>query len=136
VAADRRKKGDTELVMALAYGASPEHAAHKAGLSRRTVYRRLADPAFRARVTDLRADLARRTAGMITAAGLQAVKTLTTLQESATAEAVRLGAARAMLDLGCKLREHVEWAERLAGLEASLQALLGTLERPGTPDAS
>jgi hypothetical protein len=120
--------------MALACGASPENAAHKAGLSRRTVYRRLADPAFRARITDLRADLARRAVGMITAAGLGAVKTLTTLQESATAEAVRLAAARATLDLGCRLREHVEWAERLAALEASLQALLDTLERPGTPD--
>jgi transcriptional regulator of acetoin/glycerol metabolism len=42
VAAGRKRKGDAELVLALACGASPENAAQKAGLSRRTVYRRLA----------------------------------------------------------------------------------------------
>jgi hypothetical protein len=120
--------------MALACGASPESAAQKDSLSRRTVYRRLADPAFLTRVTEQRAELARRAAGMLTASGLVAVKTLTTLQESATAEGVRLRAARAILDLGCKLRENVDWAERLAALEASLQELLNTLERPATPD--
>jgi hypothetical protein len=125
VATGRKRKGDAELVLALACGATAENAAQKAGLSRRTVYRRLADPAFRARVTAMRAEMARRAAGMVTAAGLGAVKTLATLQESAASEAVRLGAARATIELGCKLRETVEWADRLAALEGRLEALLG-----------
>jgi hypothetical protein len=125
VATGRKKKGDAELVQALACGASPESAAQKAGLSRRTVYRRLADPAFRAQVIELRAEMVRRSTGMVTAAGLAAVKTLMTLQDSAASEAVRLGAARATLELGCKLRENVDWAERLAALEGRLETLLG-----------
>ena len=131
MAVGRNRKGDTELVLALAYGLSPESAAEKAGLSRRTVYRRLEDPAFRARVTDLRADMVRRAAGMAAFAGPSAVKALTTLQESAASEAVRLGAARATLELGCKLREAVERTDRLAALEARLESLLGQLAPPG-----
>src|SRR6266403_567779 len=114
MAAGRKRKKDTELLLALACGATPENAAQKAGLSRRTVFRRLADPAFVAQVAELRADFTRRTAGMTAAAGLGAVKTLTTLQESATSEAVRFWAARATLELGCKLRESVELTERMA----------------------
>ena len=125
MAAGRKRKRDTELVLALACGASPDNAAQKAGLSRRTVFRRLADPAFVAQVGAMRADIARRAAGMLTAAGLAAIKTLTTLQESASSEAVRLGAARATLELGCKLRETVEWTERMAALEGRLETLMG-----------
>jgi hypothetical protein len=125
VSKGRKRKGDAELLLALACGASVENAAQRAGLSRRTVFRRLAAPAFRAQVAEARAEMVRRAAGMFTAAGLPAIKTLTTLQESATSEAVRLGAARATIELGCRLRETVEWAERLASLEGRLEALLG-----------
>ena len=38
----------------------------------------------------------------------------------AKAETVRLGAARAILELGSKLREHEELAERIAALEERL----------------
>ena len=112
------------MALALACGASAENAAQKAGLSRRTAYRRLADPAFRAQVTELRAEIVRRTAGVLTAAGMTAVKTLTMLQESAVSESVRLGAARATIELSCKLRENVGWDERLAALEGRLETLL------------
>jgi hypothetical protein len=122
--AGRKRKADTALVLALACGASAESAAQKTGLSLRTVYRRLAEPAFRGQVKDLRAEMARRLAGMLTAAGIGSVKTFTTLQDSAASESVRLGAARAIVELGCKLRESVEWSERLAALEGQLEALL------------
>src|SRR5262249_1425823 len=110
--------------MALACGASPENAAQKAGLSLRTVYRRLAEPAFRAQVQQVRAEIVQRAASMVSAAGLSAIRTLTTLQESAASEAVRLGAARATLELGCKLRQTVELTERVESLEARLEMLL------------
>jgi len=133
VAAGRKRKADQELVLALVCGASPENAAQKAGLSRRTVYRRLADPGFRAQVNEMRAEMVRRAAGMFTVAGMAAVKTLTTLQESAVSESVRLGAARATIELGCKLRETVEWTERLSALEECLKKLLNGTDRLEDP---
>jgi hypothetical protein len=95
------------------------------------VYRRLADPAFRAQVNEVRADTVRRAADMFSAASLPAIKTLMTLHESATSESVRLGAARAIIELGCKLRENVELTARLAALETRLEMLLSGLNRPG-----
>jgi hypothetical protein len=78
----------------------------------------------------MRTEMAQRAMGMLTAAGMGAIKTLRELQESATSESVRLGAARATIELSCKLRENVEWAERLSGLEERLDTLLGGRDKP------
>ena len=121
MSAGRKRKADSGLILALACGASPESAAQKAKVSLRTVYRRLAEPAFRDQVEEMRAEVARRTAGLLTAAGIASVKTFTTLQESATSESVRLGAARAVVELGLKLREATNLADRVAALEALLR---------------
>jgi hypothetical protein len=137
VAARRKRKGEAALIVALACGASPESAAQKAGLGVRTVYRRLADPAFRAEVNEVRADTVRRAADMFSAASLPAIRTLMTLHESATSESVRLGAARALIELGCKLRENVELIARLAaglGLAGAIPAALAAAERIMTPE--
>ena len=85
-------------------GATVENAAQKAGVSVRTAHRRLADPAFRQQLAEVRSDMLKRTVSMLAAAGLESVKTLVNLQGSASAS-VRLGAARAILDLGIKLRD-------------------------------
>jgi type II secretory pathway component PulF len=122
--AGRRKKADTELVLALAFGATPESAAQRAGVSLRTVYRRLAEPVFRGRVHDVRAEMVQRMAGTLTAAGVGALRTLIALQESAASESVRLGAARTVIEQGCKVRESVEHTERLKALEARVEQLL------------
>lgn len=124
MAAGRKRKADTALMVALACGLSPEAAAQKSGLSVRTVYRRRADSSFRQQVQEVRTEMVRRQGGMFTAAGMAAIKTFTTLQESAKSESVRLGAARAIIELGCKLRETVELMERMAELETRLEALL------------
>ena len=113
-----RKNTDEALLVALACGASVENAARAAGMSPRTAQRRLAEPAFRKRLQDLRTDMAQRTGGMLTAAGMEAVKTLISLQDGSIAAAVRLGAARTVLEFGIKLRENNELAERIAALEA------------------
>jgi hypothetical protein len=127
----RKKKADSGLILALACGASAESAAQKTGLSIRTVYRRLADPSLRQQVDEMRAELTRRVMGMLTAAAIGAVKTMTTLQESATSESVRLGAARAILEQGCKLREFVELSEKLALLERRIEQMVeGALDSP------
>jgi hypothetical protein len=129
VAAGRRRKADAALALALACGATPESAAQKADVSLRTAYRRLADAAFRAQVDEVRAEVMRRSTDMFTAAGLSAIKTLMTLQDSAESESVRLGAARAVIELGCKLREKTETTARIAALEGEFETLLGEADR-------
>ena len=42
-----RKNADDAVLLALACGATVAQAAHRAGVSERTVYRRLKDPASR-----------------------------------------------------------------------------------------
>jgi hypothetical protein len=115
-----KRHADEQLLMALACGATVEAAAQKAGISARTIYRRLDDPAFRRQLQVLRADLVQRTAGMLTAAGGEAVKALLALLKEAIPPATRLGAARAVLELGLKVRDAAELEQRLAALEARL----------------
>jgi hypothetical protein len=124
VSSGRKRKACAELTLALACGASPEVAAQKSGVSPRTVHRRLADPAFRAGVERLRTEMLQRAVSMSGAASLAAVKTLTALQESAKSESVRLGAARALVDLNCKLRQTAEQQARIEALETQLRQLL------------
>ena len=108
---------DTPLLMALACGASPEQAARQCGLSARTVFRRLRQPDFVRELQAVRDDMVRRSAGMLTAAAGEAVKTLVSLMSGAVPPATRLGAARAVLEIGIKVREVTELAERVAALE-------------------
>lgn len=117
----RRKRGDETLVTAPACGATVEGAARKAGLSVRTVYRRLADPDFQERLRRELVELARRTARLLTAASLESVRTLVELQGAALPPAARLGAARAIIALGLKLHEEADLADRVAELESRLE---------------
>src|SRR5215471_14033715 len=77
-----RKKAEDALLLALACGASVDQAARQCGLSSRTVYRRLAEPDFRRRLQALRGDMVSRTAGTLTAAAGEAVRTLLELLKS------------------------------------------------------
>jgi hypothetical protein len=58
-----------------------------------------------------------RTAGTLTAAATEAVRTLLDLLKNSASPAVRLVAARSVLELGLKVREVAEMEERLAALE-------------------
>ena len=113
-----RKNADETLLTALACGATVENAARTAGIGTRTAYRRLKEEAFHQRLRDLRLDMVQRTGGMLTASGMEAVKTLISLQDASVSPAVRLGAARTLLEFGIKMRENGELAERIAALEA------------------
>jgi DNA-binding MurR/RpiR family transcriptional regulator len=115
-----RRSADEPLLVALACGATVQAAAQKAGVSPATVYRRLQEAGFKQRLQELRADMVQRTAGMLTAAAGEAVKTLLALQKDTTPAAVRLGAARAILEIGMKVRDATELEERLAALEQRL----------------
>jgi hypothetical protein len=116
-----RRSADDLLLMTLACGATVEAAAQKAGVSRATVLRRLREPKFQQRLQDFRSDMVKRTAGMLTAASMEAVKTLLDLQKVSVPAAVRLGAARSVLEIGIKVREVSDLEERLSALEQQAQ---------------
>jgi hypothetical protein len=98
-----------------------ESAARECGVTPRTVYRRLSEPAFRRRLQALRSDMVQRTAGTLTAASGEAVRTLLELLKPGVAHNTRLGAARAVLESGVKLRELAELEQRMAALEEQVQ---------------
>src|SRR5262249_13032182 len=112
-----RRNVDQLLLMALACGATYEAAGAKAGVSKATVYRRLQDPEFQRQLQETQAEMVRRTSGTLTAAGTEAIKTLLGLLQPSTPAAVRLGAARTVLELGIKMRELAELEKRVAALE-------------------
>src|SRR5438034_2765520 len=108
-----RRNADDMLLMALACGATIEAAAQKVGVSQATVYRRLQDPEFQKRLQQLRSDMVKRASSTLNAAGVEAVKTLLALLQSGVPPAVRLGAARSILEIGIKMREVTDLEERL-----------------------
>ncbi len=115
-----RRNADHKLLMAFACGATVESAARQAGVSESTAHRRLEDPTFRQQLQAMRADLVQRTAGALTAASTESVRTLLELQKPSAPPAVRLGAARSILEIGIKLREAADLEERLSALELQL----------------
>ena len=117
-----RHNGDLTLVMALAAGLTNKQAAQEAGVSERTVVRRLGDPAFRKQVADARATTVEQAAARLTAASLLAVRTLLQLLE-AESESVRLSAAKGILELGAKMREASELEAQIHALQERLTEL-------------
>jgi hypothetical protein len=112
-----RRNVDQVLLMALACGATVEVAAHTAGVSAATVYRRKRDPEFGRQLQQVSSEMVQRTAGMLTGAGGEAVKTLLALLKETAPPAVRLGAARAVLEGVLKFRQFADFEQRLAALE-------------------
>jgi hypothetical protein len=121
MAENGRRKGDTELMLALAAGQTVRDAARLACVGERTASRRVVDPAFRRRVAELRAGMVARAAGQLADGMAQAAATVRGLL-TAESESVRLAAARTILEIGPKLREAVEVEDRLAAVEAQLGA--------------
>jgi hypothetical protein len=116
-----RFRADAALALALAGGSTVAEAAAAAGVSERTCYRRLENAEFRRQIAAARAAmfdsaLGRLAGGMGDAAG--ALRKLL----RAKSDSAKLGAARSILELGSKLREQVELAERLAEVEWRLRA--------------
>jgi len=122
MARPKTSRANEKLIAALACGATYESAARQAGVSVSTVYRRLADPDFCRQLQAFRSEIVQRTADGLTAAGLEFVKTLIALVGTGTPPATRLGAAKAGLELGMKIRENANMEQRLAALEERLAA--------------
>ena len=115
-----RRKGDAELIVALAAGQTIRDAAASASLSERTVARRLQESAFRQEVANTRTLMVSQAVGMLADAASDAVATLRSLL-SAESDTARLGAARAILDAGPRLRESEELAARIEAIEAVVE---------------
>lgn len=120
MAGGARKNADAALIAALATGETVEKAAATARVSESTAYRRLRDPAFRADVAQARAAMVGQAVGRLSEAMTAAALQLKRLVLQAESEAVRLGACRAILELGSKLRESVELEDRIANVERQL----------------
>ena len=114
-----RKNANPMLLVALAGGATVQEAAQRAGVGEATVYRRLKAPTFQRKLRAARSAMVERAVGKLSEASTEAVDTLQELLQ-ADGETVRLGACRAILELGSKLRESTEYAERITALEAAL----------------
>lgn len=111
-----RRNADEPLALALARGVTLRDAAAEVGIGERTATRRWADPDFRRLVFRYRADLAGRAVGELADAMSAAAKTLRGLLDCES-PAVRLGAARSLLEIGMKAREALDLEERVRALE-------------------
>jgi len=114
------KRGESTLLMALAGGASVAEAAGRAGLSERTVYRRLDDAAFRDEVASARSAMIERAVARLADAAAEAVDTLVELLAPPTPASVRCSASRALLEAALRWRAAEELEARVAALETEL----------------
>jgi hypothetical protein len=125
-----RKKGYEALALALAAGQTIHDAAAAAGVTEMTAYRRWREPEFRRRVAELRAEMIGRAVGRLVDGMSEAADVLRSLLAEDVKASVRLGAARASLELPVKLHESTELEARLAALE---RASKGDHAQPAPP---
>jgi hypothetical protein len=118
MAGDGRHSADSALLTALLAGATPSEAAKQARVSEHTARRRLAHPEFRARLDAAGDELMAATARGLTEACDDAVAGLRELVRDGT-PAVRLGAARTILELAAKWRTEHDLEQRVGALERS-----------------
>jgi hypothetical protein len=125
-----RRAADGPLALLLAQGVSHAEAAKRVHVAPSTVTRRLREPAFRALVDDYRRQVWEEALGACTSACTTAVATLVALLGADTPPAVRLGAAKTIL-------EAVQHGVAQAGLEERLSALEAEVGRhAGLPRAA
>ena len=120
----KRAARDALIVTALGSGLSYTEAAEAAGVSRVTVARRMRDVEFRAEVAAERDRVTDELRGRLLAAGPTAITTLGELAEGARTEAVRLGAARALLELALRHRPGADAPTR-AEFRGALREVMG-----------
>lgn len=95
-------------------------AAAAAAVSRKTVYRWLKQPAFRAELENAEAEALQALQRRLVALGARAGDVLEAAMESGERTADRLRAADITLARLLQLRELVDWDARLSALEAQL----------------
>lgn len=130
----RRAAGDEVLLDALATGLSYLDAGVLAGLSARTVRRRMTDPSFAAELARRRAMRVSDVTGRLLSVSGRAVQVLVELLDSqVTGE--RLRSAELILNLGRRFRGDSDVDARLVALEAPSQNAAAGLG-PGSRELS
>jgi hypothetical protein len=116
-----RNSANDVLTAQLAAGATVRDAATAAGVSERTVFRRLEDTAFTARLKALRAAMVSTAAGKLAGGMSDAAASL--VEASTRGEMrTRLRAAELVLTLGMKVTELSDLEARVAEVERRLKA--------------
>jgi hypothetical protein len=115
----RRSGSDEVLALELAAGHTQRVAGNAAGIAERTVRRRLQEPEFAALVDAVRLETRRQLLLEIVAGARAALCALgDLLDDDSVPPAVRLGAARALLEAASKQGDVLEFDRRLRTLEA------------------
>jgi hypothetical protein len=86
------------------------------------VSRRLEDPGFRKRVNDAQSQMLDSAIGRLAAMATAASSTLGQLLK-AKSETVRLGAARSILELHCRLKETAEFEQKFTQMAEEIRVL-------------
>lgn len=122
-ASDSKSQGKTDalVIAGLLRGLSNSEAAGEAGISERTVYRRLQDPDFRRQLANASSAVVTQTVSALGAASEEAVRQLLQLVTGARSEHARLGAARSILEFSAQLRESEELEQRISALEGGAE---------------
>src|SRR5262245_15837857 len=111
-----RNRRSLAAMTQLAAGTSIRATAKRTRVSERTIRRWLEDSAFASEVLSLRAKMFQRAVGVLADGATRAARALVKLLASSST-AAPLGTARAMLELGPRLRESTELEQRIRALE-------------------
>lgn len=102
--ANGKRHRDEVIISALVGGASYSEAARVGRVSRATVARRMAEPAFLSRVLEEREQMIDRVRGLLVDGSLAAARSILHLAQDAGSESVRMAAASRVLDLALRRR--------------------------------
>jgi hypothetical protein len=108
-----------QAAVGIAVGEAAGVLAARLGIGRRTLVRWQGRNDFRRRVNELRAAMTRAACGRLAESMSAAADTLSSLL-MVDKDSVKIQAARQLLGMGTKLREVVEFEERLQAVEAKL----------------
>jgi hypothetical protein len=123
-----RTHKDDKMIAALAAGKTQKEAAQEAGMSERSVRRRMDDPNFRRRVNEACLAMYNTAIGKASAQSDQAVTTLVEILTDGDREANRLRAAQLLLGLGKEHLQVKQLQDRLTTLEDTLRTAITTVE--------
>ena len=120
---DPAEHPDDVLAAALAAGQTYARAGEKVGLSERTVQKRMADPAFRDRVSALKGRAVARAVAVLTNNMSAAATVIAELMATAEDDRDRLSAAKELISLGLKARSQEEFEKQVAELAERVEKL-------------
>lgn len=113
------RSGDEVLIASLTAGATLQEAATAAGVSAKTVSRRLREPEFAKALRDARRMVIAVAVNRLASSASEAVDELRSLLSSSS-DSIRLRAAVAILDSSHRMLDAQELVERLAAVETQL----------------